>query len=136
MTKLAMRRIRQSVIFPVSPKDVYETIMDPARHAALTGSTVKISKEVGAKFSVYDGEIEGVNLELTPDRKIVQSWRYSDWPSGHYSKCTFILIEVPGGTRLTFTQTGVPDEFYDDIRQGWYEYYWEPLKKIFRNDKN
>jgi activator of HSP90 ATPase len=132
MTKLPVRRIRQTITFPVSPKEIYETIMDPVKHAALTGAAVKIHKEVGSKFSVYDGEIEGVNLELTPDRKIVQSWRYSDWPSGHYSKCTFLLTKVPGGTRLTFSQTGVPDEFYDDIRQGWYEYYWEPMKKIFR----
>ncbi len=64
-----------------------------------------------------------------PDQVIVQSWRYCDWPEGHYSKAT--LKEVPGGTRLTFTQSGVPEKFYDDISQGWRDYYWEPMKEIW-----
>jgi activator of HSP90 ATPase len=65
-----------------------------------------------------------------PDQKIVQSWRYSDWPEGHYSKVTFSLEKVAGGTRLTFTQTGVPEERYEDIAQGWRDYYWGPMKEM------
>ncbi|MBM2832551.1 MAG: YndB domain-containing protein, partial [Dehalococcoidia bacterium] len=49
---------------------------------------------------------------------------------GHYSRVTFSLKEVSGGTRLTFTQAGVPEEFYDDISQGWRDYYWTPLKEM------
>ena len=123
--------IRQSVTFKVSPHDVYEAIMDSKKHADFTGSVVKMSRKVGGKFSVYGGDIQGVNLELVPDQKIVQSWRYSDWPEGHYSKSTFSLEEVQGGTRLTFTQTGVPDEFHEDISQGWRDYYWTPMKEMF-----
>jgi activator of HSP90 ATPase len=104
--------------------------MDSKKHGEFTESTAKISRKVGGKFSIYDGEIQGVNLELVPSQKIVQSWRYSDWPEGHYSRATFALKEVPGGTRLTFTQTGVPEEFYDDISQGWQDYYWEPMKEM------
>jgi activator of HSP90 ATPase len=91
---------------------------------------VKIDINVGSEFSVYGGDIQGVNLELIPDQKIVQSWRYSDWPEGHYSKVAFSLRGTPGGTRLTFTQTGVPEEFYDDIKQGWHDYYWQPMKEM------
>ena len=68
-----------------------------------------------------------------PGRKIIQSWRYSDWLEGHYSKVTFLLKEVPNGTRLAFTQTGVPIEFYEDIAQGWKDYYWEPMKEMLSN---
>ncbi len=31
---------------------------------------------------------------------------------------------------LTFTQTDVPDEFYEDISQGWRDYYWKPMKEM------
>ena len=124
------KTIRQSVTFNASPHEVYETLMDSKKHAQLTGSEVKIERKVGSEFSVYRGDIEGVNLELIPDQKIVQSWRYSDWPESHYSKATFSLEEVPGGTRLTFTQTGVPEKFHEDIKQGWRDYYWEPLKEM------
>lgn len=84
--------------------------MDSRKHGKFTGSKTSISRKVGGKFSVYDGGLKGVNLELVPDEKIVQSWRTEDWPEGHYSKITFALEEVNGKTRLTFTQTGVPEK--------------------------
>jgi activator of HSP90 ATPase len=107
--------------------------MDSKKHSEFTGSDACISRKVGARFTVYGGEIEGKNLELVPDRKIVQSWRYGDWPEGHYSRVTFLLQEVKEGTRLTFTQRGVPDEHYDDIAQGWRDYYWAPMKEMLKH---
>ena len=129
---MGTKTIRQSVTFSASPHNVYEVLMDAKKHSELTGSEVQIGRNVSSEFSVYGGDIQGVNLELVPDKKIIQSWRYSDWPEGHYSKATFLLKEVPNGTRLTFTQTGVPEEFYKDIAQGWKDYYWEPMKEILR----
>jgi len=124
------KTIRQSVTFKASPHDVYEALMDSKKHSEFTGSKVSISRKVGGKFNVYDGDIEGLNLVLVPNQKIVQSWRYGDWPKGHYSKATFSLKEIPSGTRLTFTQTGVPEQFYDDIAQGWRDYYWGPMREM------
>jgi activator of HSP90 ATPase len=124
------KTIRQSVTFRATPHDVYEIIMDPKKHSKLIGSRASIDNKVGGKFSVYDGDIEGVNLELVPDQKIVQSWRYSDWPAGHYSTATFALKKVSRGTQLTFTQTGVPEERYEDVAQGWHDYYWTPMKEM------
>ena len=124
------KTIRQSVTFKTTPHDVYEVLMDPKKHSEFTGSQVQISRKVGGKFSVYGGDIEGVNLELVPDQKIVQSWRYSDWLQDHYSTATFSLKKVEQGTRLTFTQTEVPDEHYKDIAQGWRDYYWAPMKEM------
>jgi len=128
---MCTRTIRQSATFKVSPHQVYEILMDSKKHARLVGSEAAISRKVGGRFSIYGGEIEGENLELVPDEKIVQSWRYRNWPEGHYSKATFSLKEIPDGTRLTFTQTGVPEEFYEDISQGWRDYYWNPMKTMF-----
>jgi activator of HSP90 ATPase len=85
------KTIRQSVTFRAMPHEVYEVIMNSKKHSELTGSQARIDNKVGGKFSIYDGDIEGVNLELVPDQKIVQSWRYSDWPEGHYSTVTFAL---------------------------------------------
>ena len=69
-------------------------------------------------------------LELVPNKKIVQSWRASDWVGGHYSQVTFELKEQEGITYLTFTQSGVPEDQYNDVSQGWYDYYWEPMKEM------
>ncbi len=124
------KTIHQSVTFKDSPHEVYEALMDSEKHSEFTGSEAKISRAVGGKFTVYGGEIEGVNLYLVSDQKIVQSWRYSDWQEGHYSKATFLLKKVDGGTNLNFTQTDVPEEHYEDISQGWHDYYWGPMKEM------
>jgi activator of HSP90 ATPase len=124
------KTIRQSVTFKTTPHEVFEAIMNSRKHAKFTGGPVSMSRKVDGKFKIYGGEIEGINLELVPDQKIVQSWRYSDWPEGHYSKITFLLKEIPKRTQLTFTQSGVPEEHYEDIAQGWRDYYWEPMKEM------
>jgi activator of HSP90 ATPase len=124
------KTIKQTATFKASPHEVYETLMDENRHAEFTEGEAKISRKLGGRFSTFDGYAEGINIELEQDKKIVQTWRAEDWPKGHYSKITFVLTKVTAGTRLTFTQTGVPEEFADDVAQGWKDYYWQPMKKL------
>jgi activator of HSP90 ATPase len=124
------RTIRQSVTFKATPHDVYEALMDSRKHAKFSGEKASISRKVGGKFTCYGGYIAGVNLDLKQDKKIVQSWQGSDWPDGHYSKVTFSFKKVKNGTRLTFTQSGVPEQYYKDINQGWRDYYWKKMKAM------
>ncbi|MBI4304533.1 MAG: SRPBCC domain-containing protein [Chloroflexi bacterium] len=127
---MQVKTIRQRITFKTSPHEVYEALMDSKKHSKFTGGKAQISRQVGGKFTAYDGDLAGVNLELMPDKKIVQTWRGSDWPEGYYSKVTFSLAEAKGVTRLSFTHAGVPQEFYGDIRQGWHDYYWSPMKEM------
>ena len=125
--------IKQTATFKAPPHEVYEALMDSAKHAKFTGGKARISREVGGKFSAFDGYSEGTNLELVPGKKIVQTWRASDWPAGHYSTVTFVLKEIESGTKLTFTQTGVPGEQLDDVARGWKDFYWTPMKRMLEN---
>jgi hypothetical protein len=34
-----------------------------------------------------------------------------------YSKATFLLEEIEGGAKLTFTQIGLPDDAHNDVKQ-------------------
>jgi activator of HSP90 ATPase len=124
------KTLKQSVTIKAAPHEVYEALMDAKIHAEFTSGEVTISRKLGGKFSTFDGYAEGINVELEQDKKIVQTWRAEDWPEGHYSRATFSLTKVAGGTKLTFTQTGVPSDQYDDIAQGWKDYYWAPMKKL------
>ena len=127
--EMETKDIRQSVMFKANAHAVYELLMDSRKHSELAGDEATISRKVGGKFNV-GSYIEGTNLELVPGKKIVQSWRYEDWPEGHYSTASFAFEEQGKKTTLTFKQTGVPQEFYDDIKQGWIDYYWTPMKEI------
>ncbi|MBM3148994.1 MAG: hypothetical protein FJ008_01745 [Chloroflexi bacterium] len=126
------KTIRQIVTFKASPHVVYEALMDSRKHSRFTGDTAGISRKIGGKFKAYGDYIEGVNLELMPDEKIVQSWRASDWPEGHYSRVSFSLKKLDKGTQLTFEQSDVPEDFYEDISQGWHDFYWTPMKEMFK----
>ena len=125
--------ILQTVTFPVPAHEVYEALMDSKKHAAFTGGAAEISREVGGAFSAYDGYISGRNLELVPDRKIVQSWRAVDWEQDVFSTITFELTPVPGGTRLDFTHSDVPDGTETEFAQGWIDNYWEPMKAFLES---
>jgi activator of HSP90 ATPase len=124
--------IEETVVFDANPHEVYELLMDEKKHAKFTNSFVKISREVGGKISFFDGYIQGKNIELIQDEKIVQDSRfeYDDWPKDHFSRVTFELSEKDDKTQLTFSHTGVPENHADDIKEGWNEYYWMPMKKI------
>ena len=125
------RVIRQSATFHATPHAVYEALMDSRQHARFTGSPARMSRKVGGAFSAFGDYISGTNLVLVPDKKIVQAWHASEWPEGHVSRVSYRLTPVNGGTRLDFTHSGVPERFFDDIKQGWIDNYWQPLRNMF-----
>lgn len=55
---------------------------------AFTRGPVKIDPVKGGKFEFFGGNITGCFEELTPGKKIVQQWRYKQWPLGHHSLVT------------------------------------------------
>lgn len=124
--------IKQTVHFKTDPHTLFEMLMDSKKHSRFTGDKAKIEKKEGGKFSTFGGYATGVTLKLIEDKKIVQSWRGSDWPENHYSEITFLFAVEKGGTKLTFTQTGVPIDQVTDIRDGWKKYYWEPMKEMIK----
>jgi len=127
------RTIRQKAFFRATPHELYELLMDSKKHSQFAGGKCAISRKVGGKISISDGYITGENVELVPDKKIVQKWRPQEdcWPEDHYSTVTFKLTPIrgKGGTGLYFTQTEVPVGCGDRFDTGWKEYYWGPMKE-------
>ncbi|MGE5042009.1 MAG: SRPBCC domain-containing protein [Candidatus Levyibacteriota bacterium] len=127
--------IKQSVHLNATPEDVYEALMDEKKHAEFTGASAQIENRVGGKFSVWDGYATGETTELIPGKKIVQSWRASDWPEDADSTVTFELKPDGDGTTLIFTHSHVPPEFKKEVSDGWKDFYWEPLKKYLAKNQ-
>ncbi len=129
-----MKKIEQKIIFKASCHKVYEMLMDSEKHAEFTGEEAEISREVGGKIKAYGDYVEGENLELIEDKKIVQKWRSSDFPEGQYSKAIFELKDVDGKCELNFTQEDVPDEEYEGLKDGWDDFYWNPMKELLEGE--
>ncbi len=123
--------IRQTITIPATPHEVYETILDSRKHTRLTGDKASMSRKVSGATSSFGGYATGKNIELIPDEKIVQTWHASDWPEGADSTITYVFKTVPNGTQLSFTHRGVPEDHINDIKQGWLDFYWTPLRRMF-----
>lgn len=112
---MASRNLRQTITLRASPHDIYETLVDPKRHAAFSGAKASLKRTPGSRFSHYGGALTGFVVELVPDRRIVLAWRAGSWPEGEYSIARFLLTKVRGGTRLVFDQFGIPSSQYEGI---------------------
>jgi len=126
-----MKTIKQTLFFKAEPHEVYEALMDSKKHSKVTGDKAVISRREGGKFSVFSGYAEGKNLKLVKDKQIVQSWHSSDFDEGYFSTVTFNFAKEKGGTKVTFKHTGVPSDRYGELKRGWKEFYWEPMKHFF-----
>lgn len=131
------KNIRQEIFIDAPPSQVYAALMDSKVHTEFTGDIAQIGKNVGDEFSAYGGYATGKNIKLERNKLIVQSWRASNWPIDHYSTIQFVFKSKNGGTLLIFNQSGIPEDFVEDISDGWMEYYWKPLNAMFdKNKKN
>jgi len=127
--------IKQTVTFNAAPKAVYDQLMNAKKHGAFTGSKVKMSNKVNGKFEIFDGYCHGHNIELKENKKIVQAWHFTEegWPEDHLSICTFAFEKTTKGTKLTFTQSNIPENKHNTLKTGWKKYYWEPMKLALQN---
>ena len=133
MIIIKKKSIEEEILIKGSPHDIYEAFMDSKKHSKFTESKAKVSREIGGSFSIYEGAINGKNVELIQDKKIVQTWRgeSENWPKGYYSKITLLFEPVDNGTLIKFTHIDIPEGAYESVKEGWNSYYWEPLKEMF-----
>lgn len=117
---------------PATPQQVYEAWLDSRAHGAMTGGKAKMSARQGARFSAWDGYISGRNLRLEPGRRIVQSWRTTDFAeSDPDSEIELRLAPVKGGMRLTLRHRNVPDGRTSYRDGGWRDFYFTPMRQYF-----
>lgn len=129
---MANEKIRVSARLPVEPQELYESWLDSRSHSNFTGGEAKIEPKVGGRHTAWDGYIEGTTLLLEPHRRIVQSWRTSDFPPGSPDSRLEVLIKpVAGGSELVLLHTAIPPGQGSDYASGWQDHYFEPMQAYF-----
>jgi activator of HSP90 ATPase len=120
--------IHQEIDFNAPPARIYEVLLDAKQFSAFSKDTAEIQPEAGGAFRLFGGRIEGRNVELVPNQRIVQAWRPASWPAGVYSIVRFELTAHGSGTRIVFDHTGFPEANREHLSEGWPRNYWEPLR--------
>ncbi len=125
-----------SATIPASPKVIYDAWLDAKQHGLMNGGGKATgSTKIGGKFTAWDGYINGKNLELVPGKRIVQSWRTTQFTDKDTdSQIAVTLAKVRGGTKVTLRHSNVPDG-HDGYKSGWKTHYFEPMKAYFAATK-
>lgn len=127
--------IKVSTVLPASARRIYEAWLNSEEHSAFTGGEATIESRLGGKHTAWDGYIEGKIVELEPYRRIVQTWRSTEFPPGSPdSRLEVLLEEIEGGARLTLLHTNIPDGQGKKYEEGWQESYFEPMKEYFSEE--
>jgi len=125
--------IHQEVDFQVPPSRIYEVLLDDKQFSKVTGHPAEIQAQAGGSLKMFGGLIEGRNIELDTNKRIVQAWREASWPAGYYTLVKFELEARGSRTHLVFDQTGIAEPDWGHLNEGWPIRYWEPLRKYFKS---
>lgn len=107
---------------------LFDIFLDPVKHSQLhNGATAIISSKEGDKFSLINGNLNGKNLLIVPNRMIVQSWRGNVWEDDDLdSIVTLVFSNTKTGAQIYLSHSCTPTQF----KELWKEVYWDPLTKF------
>ncbi|MCK5170860.1 MAG: SRPBCC domain-containing protein [Bacteroidales bacterium] len=127
-----MKDFKQYFIIPATPEEVYMSLTNPFTIELWSGYPAVMSDKPNTEFSLWEGDITGKNIEFELNKKIVQEWYFGD--QVQQSLVTIKLFENKKGTQIELIHTNIPDEDYDNIIEGWKEFYFGAIKTFFEEE--
>lgn len=125
-------KLRITFTLPAPPARVYAAWLSAREHAAMTGGAATVDPRVGGRHSAFDGYAFGFTLALEPDRRVLQSWRTSEFPpESPDSLIDVSFAAIPAGTRVTLVHRDLPTGDGVKYRQGWQDCYAVPMGRYF-----
>ena len=129
-----MPTIKQVYEMAASAEEVFEALVNEDIIQNWSRDEAKMSPDVGAKFSLWGGQMYGVNLEVVKNKKLVQEWCYDQWET--VSRVTFLLMDKGNTTLVELVHEDVPEQSVKNITDGWNLYYLGAIQEMFKNNRN
>lgn len=124
-----MMTFKKTFRINAEPSDIYSAITNPYTIELWSGYKAEMSTVHGSEFSLWEGDIEGKNIEFIQDRKVVQEWYFGD--QSEKSIVTISIFPDKDNSSVTVEHTNIPDDEYDNIAEGWREYYIGAIINFF-----
>jgi activator of HSP90 ATPase len=132
--KVGAESLELRASFAASPERVLAAWLDSEKHSAFTGSDATIEPRVGTKHSAWNGYIEGEILEIQPGKRLVMSWRTTEFPADHPDSIVIVEAEAQGsGTEIRLVHTELPPGGAEKYGKGWTDFYFVPMATYFRS---
>lgn len=111
--------------------DLFQCFVNPDKMRAYFNGAAEVDPRESGKFSLLGGAISGSFLEIQPSKSIQLHWRFQDWPADMHSSVTLTFKDTGTSTELSLNQVGVPQYSVEQIKSGWYKYYFNAIKMTF-----
>jgi len=112
------------------PQDVFTALTNPFTMELWSGEKAIMSKDVGAEFSLWGGDIVGRNLEIVENEKLVQQWYFGEQDEKEPSIVRIQIWPKKGSSSVELNHSNIPDEAYENIVEGWNEAYLGAIKQL------
>lgn len=122
-----MKSIQQIYHIQATPSQVWQALVNPSQIEGWGAGPAEMDTQEGKQFSLWGGEIWGVNTKVVPEQMLGQEWYGGQWLEP--SLLTITLKAEGAETILTLEQSNIPDDEAGDIEEGWKIYYFGPLKE-------
>jgi activator of HSP90 ATPase len=116
---MQMKTFSKSFRFNATAEDVYACFTNTYTVELWSGNPAIMPTEPGHDFSMFDGDITGTIIKLIPYSLVEQEWYFGKQNPPSLVKIS--LKEKGGVTEVSIEQTGIPDEDYENIVEGWQE---------------
>jgi activator of HSP90 ATPase len=125
-------RITMHCNLAVPPSKLFNDWLDSKSHTAFTGAGAQINKKINSEYKAWDGYISGKILQLEENKRILHSWRTSEFPDKEEdSKLEILLEDMDGGTAITLNHWDIPKGDGKKYEAGWLEFYFEPMGEYY-----
>jgi activator of HSP90 ATPase len=124
-----MKDFKKYYIIPAEPEEVFIALTNPFTIELWTGYPAIMDSNVDTEFSLWEGDITGKNLEIIDNAKVVQEWYFGE--QEEKSIVTIKIFEDKKGSQVELNHANIPDEDYENIVEGWNEYYFGAIKSFF-----
>lgn len=108
------------------PEEVFAALTIPFQIELWSGYPADMKAEKGYVFSLWEGDITGVNLDVKVNKLLVQEWFF-----GEQEEQSVVRIELKkegSYTVVDLNHTNIPEDVFEEITEGWREYYLGAIK--------
>ena len=126
------KAIEQKILFQgATAEELFNIFVNPKKHSAIHGgAATKISNKEGDNFSLLNGNLNGKNLLIVPNRMIVQAWRGNVWEKDDLdSVLALVFSDTINGGQIEMVHAFTPNQF----TELWNEIYWQPIKEFMKH---
>lgn len=124
--------IKFYTLIEAEPEEIFLALVNPFTINLWSDAKAVMDDKEGTEFSLWNGDITGKNLKVVKDKELVQEWYFDDLKEP--SIVTIRLHADKKGCNVELRHTNIPEDAFENIDEGWREYYIGAIKRFFEEE--